>query len=174
MKEDTPEENLKKNTIEKIEEKKEMQKMKILKKMQKKHKKIIVGILFPILVILLGFLVILYDPSNAKERTVYLPCVINEITGLECPGCGGTRAIYELLHFRFLKALSNNIFTILFIVPVTGYALAREYLNYLFEREVLPVPRSKNWMIVLLIILFAIFTILRNIPISPFNWLAPD
>jgi len=45
-----------------------------------------------------------FDPMTAH---FYPPCVFHLLTGLECPGCGSTRALYHLLHgdvagaFRF-------------------------------------------------------------------------
>jgi Protein of unknown function (DUF2752) len=45
-----------------------------------------------------------FDPTTVH---IYPPCVFHLLTGLECPGCGATRALYRLLHgdiggaFRF-------------------------------------------------------------------------
>ena len=33
------------------------------------------------------------------------PCVFNRVTGLYCPGCGGTRAVRALLHGHFIKSV---------------------------------------------------------------------
>ena len=33
------------------------------------------------------------------------PCVLYTVTGLYCPGCGGTRSVYFLLHGDFLRSL---------------------------------------------------------------------
>lgn len=33
------------------------------------------------------------------------PCVLYTITGLYCPGCGGTRAVVELLHGHIIKSI---------------------------------------------------------------------
>ncbi len=34
-----------------------------------------------------------------------IPCFFSNVLGIYCPGCGGTRAVYELLHGRLLKAV---------------------------------------------------------------------
>ena len=31
-------------------------------------------------------------------------CMFNQITGLYCPGCGGTRAFYHAVHLHFIKS----------------------------------------------------------------------
>lgn len=37
--------------------------------------------------------------------TYYLPpCIFHVVTGLDCPGCGGTRATVSFLHGHFLKS----------------------------------------------------------------------
>lgn len=46
----------------------------------------------------------------------HLPqCSFLQATGYYCPGCGGTRAVRELLHGRFLKSLYYH--------PFVGYML---------------------------------------------------
>lgn len=37
-----------------------------------------------------------------------LPCLFQMITGLYCPGCGGTRAALSLLHGQILRSLLYN------------------------------------------------------------------
>ncbi|MCI8307032.1 MAG: DUF2752 domain-containing protein [Lachnospiraceae bacterium] len=41
------------------------------------------------------------------------PCILNKLTGLYCPGCGGTRALKYLL--------SGRIFTSLYCNPIVVY-----------------------------------------------------
>lgn len=38
-------------------------------------------------------------------RILRMPCVFQMLTGLYCPGCGGTRALWFLLHGDILKSL---------------------------------------------------------------------
>ncbi|MCM1107306.1 MAG: DUF2752 domain-containing protein [Blautia sp.] len=44
------------------------------------------------------------------------PCMIHSLTGLYCPGCGGTRAVTALLQGHLLKSL--------FYHPIVGYTAA--------------------------------------------------
>lgn len=42
---------------------------------------------------------------GALERLGGLPpCILHSLTGLYCPGCGGTRAVSALLHGRLLRS----------------------------------------------------------------------
>lgn len=34
-----------------------------------------------------------------------IPCFFSNVLGIYCPGCGGTRAVYALLHGRFIASL---------------------------------------------------------------------
>jgi uncharacterized protein DUF2752 len=74
-------------------------------------------------------LVVLYrfDPTVAH---IYPPCVFHSLTGLNCPGCGTTRALYHLLHgdvggaFRFNPMLFA-------VVPFTGVSLtSRRFVTH--------------------------------------------
>ena len=44
------------------------------------------------------------------EYSFYPPCLIKWVTGLNCPGCGATRALHALLHLRFAEAFALNPF----------------------------------------------------------------
>lgn len=123
--------------------------------------------------VLLTFLLIQYDPVNAGNRAVYLFCPLNKLTGLYCPGCGMTRAANDIIHFEILSAIHNNALIVLVFGPFTAYLALREYLYFIMQKHVLPFPKLKTWIIVLIIILTVAFTVLRNLPFTPFNWIAP-
>lgn len=57
------------------------------------------------ILLLIGLMVWKYCPAVQAFST---PCVFHEILHLYCPGCGGTRAVYALLHFHFLESVGNH------------------------------------------------------------------
>src|SRR5476651_1521895 len=73
------------------------------------------GVIFGMAIVGAGAFVFFFNPST---HGFYPVCVFHQLTGLNCPGCGMTRAFYALLHGNFLPALKDNalfIFTIAFL-----------------------------------------------------------
>lgn len=52
-------------------------------------------------------------------------CLFDKYLGIYCPGCGGTRALYALLHGHFLKALWYHPFVPYFAVVYLGFLLSQ-------------------------------------------------
>ena len=89
------------------------------------------------------------------------PCPFHRLTGLWCPGCGGTRALHQLVHGNFLAAMHLNPLAIS-LLPLAGYFVVRG------ERA----ASRPIWIWTLLGVVIA-FGILRNIAVYPFTLLAP-
>jgi hypothetical protein len=64
---------------------------------------IIINIVVAILVA--GFVVVTLLLKDREE----MQCAFYSLTGLYCPGCGGTRAVYSLLRLRIFDAIKYNI-----------------------------------------------------------------
>ena len=128
-----------------------------------------------ILLILLGIAVFallfpyfFYDPGNFK----YFPsCPLYSISGIYCPGCGSQRAMHDLLHLNIVGAIGHNMLIVpAIIVVVYNYTIKllenkRGAVLYNFMYE----PKAP--IIVFMVIM--VFWILRNIPVWPFDKLAP-
>jgi hypothetical protein len=99
------------------------------------------------------------DPAKGP----ILPCIFNKITGLYCPGCGMTRAVHSLMHFKFYHALRYNALIVL-IPPILiiHYLLTR--LNYN--------SRYRNAIIYLALVITIFYGIARNL--SWFKALGPE
>jgi hypothetical protein len=106
-----------------------------------------------------------FDPTR---HSFYPVCQFHLLTGLYCPGCGGTRAAYQLLHGNILLALHDNA---LFVVSLPLLA-ARGiwYLNQ--KRHGRPVrffiPPVALWTF---LVVALVFLVLRNLP--AFSFLSP-
>jgi hypothetical protein len=62
-----------------------------------------------------GGLVSLYLFNPATSGT-YPVCELHQLTGLQCPGCGGLRAMHQLMHGHFGEAWDLNPL-IFFLLP---------------------------------------------------------
>src|SRR2546430_502454 len=90
-----------------------------------------------------------FDPETVH---FYPRCVFHVLTGLQCPGCGTTRALHHLLHGDVAGAFRLN--AMLFVVapfsglalvwrrfaahPVTGWAAVAVTVAWWVLRNVLP------------------------------------
>ena len=45
---------------------------------------------------------------SPDQHAFYPRCLFHALTGWQCPGCGGTRALYHLLHLNFSQAMYYN------------------------------------------------------------------
>ncbi|NDV94001.1 DUF2752 domain-containing protein [Dysgonomonas sp. 521] len=100
-------------------------------------------------------------------------CSFHELTGLQCPGCGGQRAFYFLLHGDILQALRYNLLLII-ILPFLLYIyflLAQVYI--LKNKNYLKYFNFSGKIGYIFIAVLIVFFILRNIPASPFSYLSP-
>lgn len=82
-------------------------------------------------------------------------CPLHTLTGLNCPGCGATRAVYQLSRGHVIAALHLN--PLIFALPVAAWVVWR-------NRPAL------IWPGLALVIAFGI---LRNIPAYPFTLVNP-
>ena len=73
-------------------------------------------------------LVLFIKATNIQLSKYLFPCVLHSLTGLYCPGCGGTRAITALLHGQILNSFlyhpvvlySAGLFLRIFVVSGLG------------------------------------------------------
>ena len=65
----------------------------------RRYQTIIFGIGIAVLVAVIGIRIF------HLIRIPAAPCVVKEITGIYCPGCGGTRAVKAFFEFRILRSI---------------------------------------------------------------------
>ncbi len=111
--------------------------------------------------------------ENGPAGVPWLPgCVFHRLTGLNCPGCGMTRAAHATLHGRFAEAFRFNPVGMV-LLPVAGLGMAVEIAGWVRGRPLpcrLRVGAKGAWALVGLIVGF---WILRNIPCWPLTLLSP-
>ena len=115
---------------------------------------------------------LLYFFYPAAKGSFHPDCIFNKLTGLFCPGCGSQRAVSALLRGDILVAADFNVLLLLSL-PLLGYAAFVFIYNAFRERKlqqrIFYSPLfAKSFLTIVLM-----FGILRNLPYSPFRWLAP-
>ncbi len=111
--------------------------------------------------LIFGYTLYYFQQNNpAKKEAAFAVCMTKQIAGIDCPGCGGQRAFHELLNGHFVAAGKLNIF-IYFFVPLLTYIFLlfalKPFNIFLPDIDI----STKN--LILILALFLIFTILRNI-----------
>ena len=112
-----------------------------------------------------GAMVFLFDPATNK---FYPVCLFHALTGLNCPGCGMTRALYALLHGNLPRAVKDNA---LFVATLAALAVwgARIAVRKIRNQPMtLNVPPKVLWLFLFVAFVFAT---VRNLP--GFGWLSP-
>jgi hypothetical protein len=106
-----------------------------------------------------------FNPASPANQW-FPKCPFRLLTGWQCPGCGSTRALYQLLHLHPLAAFKLNplmVLTLPFIVygflGLTRSAVLGKPQRRLF------IPPVYLWTWLALLIFFWVF---RNTPWYPF------
>lgn len=95
------------------------------------------------------------------------PCPVHAATGLDCPGCGMTRAVQTLAEGDFGAAIGHNAVSMLFLLPL----LACVWWAWLRQRP-MPSFLAHPTFLPVFVGLMTAFTVARNIPAAPFAALA--
>lgn len=100
----------------------------------------------------------LWFPQQLSELVGSLSpgCIFRRLTGLECPGCGGTRALRALICGEVWAALRYNPF-IIAALPILLIEYLRSWWSYIRHADA-PIARSRAYGILLQ--LFAAATLL--------------
>jgi hypothetical protein len=113
-------------------------------------------------------LVYQFPPS---EYSFYPRCVFNALTGLHCPGCGATRCVGALLQGDIAQAFAYNPLFVL-LLPFLAYAFGRgAYRSWTGKKA--PGQAIPPIALKVLAFVLAAYFIARNIPVYPFDLLAP-
>jgi len=110
-------------------------------------------------------LVAVRDPF---KHQITPPCPFHELTGLWCPFCGGTRAVWAATHGDLRLMLHANALVPVIVALFAWFWFA--WLGKTTNRWSIPVPRGRASAWALAVVLVA-FTVLRNL--HGFGTLAP-
>jgi uncharacterized protein DUF2752 len=112
-----------------------------------------------------GFVVWLNPTDNGADT---LPtCLVKATTGFDCPGCGGTRAFYYLLHGNLPEAARHHAMAV-FAAPFLVWMYLAWAVKLIWGKQ-LPQPRLTARTISGFLGAWAVFTVVRNLPWAPFT-----
>jgi hypothetical protein len=117
---------------------------------------------FLISALFIGSLLVFYffDPS---EFTFFPSCYFKQFTDFNCPGCGGQRALHDLLHLQFSEAAGHNLLLVAGS-PVLGFVA---FNAFFLEKKKLFTSKAL-WVICVVVVTF---WLVRNLPIAELAWL---
>jgi len=114
------------------------------------------------------FMLRAFDPASSG---VFPPCPVHYLTGWYCPGCGSLRAVHQLLLGNLQAAWAMNPLTIM-LLPFVSYGLASHALTQIRGKGLPGIFIPAIWIRALCAVIL-LFGILRNVPLPPFDLLAP-
>ena len=105
---------------------------------------------------------------NPVEHGFFPPCLFHKLTGLNCPGCGATRALHALLHLDFATAVHDNALLVGALPLLAGVAALWVWRRWHGQGTRLVFPAGWLWFFLGVTVLFAVVRNLRA-----FAWLSP-
>jgi len=117
------------------------------------------SMIFILSVIGLVALIIGYGYINYKYG-IGFPCMSNKIFGINCPGCGMTRAAVAMMQLNFIEAINYNAFSII-LLPILFIGAISMIWESIFKKPtfVYKIPVA-FWVI--LFSTFIIYGVVRN------------
>ncbi len=110
--------------------------------------------LLGIIALIAIYLIIVYTGFGIK-------CPFHILTGLNCPGCGNTRAVVNIMQFRFLEGLSYN-----YLFPLEAFYMLRLLFisskSYILNGK-FSFNDSKPALDIIVLVILGLWFILRNI-----------
>ena len=108
----------------------------------------------------------------APTKYAFFPkCAFHMATGYSCPGCGSSRALYQLTHGNVLEALRLNP-GIMFLLGM-GVTDFGRYIRSVKLSEPFHTVFANVRLVIGLVVGMLLYAVARNLPWAPFTDLAP-
>jgi len=110
--------------------------------------------------------VLVSDPTDASPDAVS-GCLLKLTTGFDCPGCGGTRAMWYVLHGNVPAAARHHLLFV-FVLPFLVYTYVAWAGRTAFGWK-LPMLKPTPKAVGIFLACWAFFSVARNLPWAPFT-----
>ena len=90
-----------------------------------------------------------------------IPCLFHTVTGLYCPGCGGTRAVRLLCQGHILESLYYHPF-VLYGALLYAWFMLSNSIEYLSRGKMRVGMRYRKWYVALGVIILALNFVIKN------------
>jgi hypothetical protein len=107
-------------------------------------------------------LLFLFDPAR---HAFYPVCLFKKMTGYDCPGCGGLRAMHQLLRGDVWRAFQLNAMVVVALPLLGAWAVQAWATGSRGSRRKAPVWIAA-WVVLAVVVGFGV---LRNLPLWPFG-----
>ncbi|HJO09189.1 MAG TPA: DUF2752 domain-containing protein [Verrucomicrobiota bacterium] len=109
-----------------------------------------------------------FDPA---KHAFFPKCAFHVATGYSCPGCGSSRAIYQLTHGNVLEAVRLNP-GVMFLLGM-GVTDVGRYIRSVRQTTPFQTLFANTRLVIGLLTGMTVYAVLRNLPFTPFSSLAP-
>jgi hypothetical protein len=110
--------------------------------------------------------VLVTNPTDAGANDIST-CIVKLITGLDCPGCGGTRAFYYLMTGNVPQAARHHAVAV-FAAPFLVWLYAAWAVKRVTGKQI-PTPTIGPKVLGVFLGVWAVWMVLRNLPVAPFT-----
>lgn len=107
-----------------------------------------------------------FDPTDVRRDPIG-PCLLRATTGLDCPGCGGTRMVWFLLQGNLPQAARHHA-AALVMIPVLVWLFVAFAVRRTTGRR-LPMARPPMLLWAAFGAFWAVLSVVRNLPWEPFS-----
>lgn len=97
-----------------------------------------------------------------------LPCILHSMTGLYCPGCGGTRAVFLLLSGHPLKSFFYHPI-VLYTAVLYGWYMISTTVDYITKEKYGLAMRYHNGYLWAALVLVVLNGIIKNAALLLFH-----
>jgi hypothetical protein len=108
----------------------------------------------------------LLNPASPANQSIFPKCLFRSLTGWQCPGCGATRGLYQLLHLHPVAAFKLNPLMVLTLPIILHgvFVFTKSGITGRPYRQIV-IPPVVWWTWLAIVIGFWVF---RNTPWYPF------